>query len=95
LKLLVCVAWVKHLPNGLFQVGAELVAVDPVHKRKMLGHLNKLIQGLNSGDAGKGVGRKSKAKKKATKKKTTKKASKKVAKKSAPKKTSKKKARRS
>ena len=95
LKLLVCVAWVKHLPNGLFQVGAELVAVDPVHKRKMLGHLNKLIQGLNSGDAGKGVGRKSKAKKKATKKKTKKKASKKAAKKSAPKKTSKKKARRS
>ncbi len=99
LKLLVCVAWVKHLPNGLFQVGAELVAVDPVHKRKMLGHLNKLIQGLNSGDARKGVGRKTKAKKKVTKKKMTKKASKKVAKKaakkSAQKKTSKKKARRS
>jgi len=48
LKLLVCVAWVKTLPGGLFQVGAELVAVDPVHKRKMQSHLNQLIQTFNA-----------------------------------------------
>jgi hypothetical protein len=44
LKLLVCVAWVKRLEGDLFQVGAELVAVDPVHKRKMQSHLKKMIQ---------------------------------------------------
>ena len=48
LKLLVCVAWVKPLEGGVFQVGAELIAVDPVHKRKMQNHLNQLIQSLNS-----------------------------------------------
>ncbi len=66
LKLLVCVAWVKHLPNGLFQVGAELVAVDPVHKRKMLSHLNKLIQSFHMKVRGK---RKSSSKKSASKRK--------------------------
>ncbi|MBU6154904.1 MAG: PilZ domain-containing protein [Bdellovibrionales bacterium] len=64
LKLLVCVAWVKSLPEGVFQVGAELVAVDPVHKRKMLNHLNKLIQSIQP---------KSRSKKKPTAKKSSKK----------------------
>jgi Tfp pilus assembly protein PilZ len=59
LKLLVCVAWVKSTPDSeVFQVGAELIAVDPVHKRKMSKHLNRLIQSLE------------KAKKKTTKPKT-------------------------
>ncbi len=71
LKLLVCVAWVKNLPGGLFQVGAELVAVDPVHKRKMLGHLNKLIQAFNLKSKKKPV--KKVTKKKISKKKTAKK----------------------
>ena len=45
LKLLVCVAWVKLKGGpGLYEVGAELIAVDPVHKRKMQTHLNRLIQ---------------------------------------------------
>ncbi len=41
LKLLVCVAWVKPSQTAeLFEVGAELIAVDPVHKRKMQRPLN-------------------------------------------------------
>ncbi len=90
LKLLVCVAWVKHLPNGLFQVGAELVAVDPVHKRKMLSHLNKLIQSFSMKVRGKKKSvskKKIGAKKKAGEKKAVKKA---LVKKTSPKKISKK-----
>ena len=85
LKLLVCVAWVKHLPNGLFQVGAELVAVDPVHKRKMLSHLNKLIQSFSMKSRGKkkSVSKKKKVTKKGSvKKKSPKKRPKKRPKKS-------------
>jgi Tfp pilus assembly protein PilZ len=49
LKLLVCVAWVKTLrKDGIYQVGAELIAIDPVHKRKMIGHLNELIDKIES-----------------------------------------------
>ena len=44
LKLLVCVAWVKTMKGSpLYEVGAELIAVDPVDKRKMQTHLNRLI----------------------------------------------------
>jgi len=76
LKLLVCVAWVKRLDGGLFQVGAELVAVDPVHRRKMQSHLKKLIQSF----ATKRVSaKKQSAKKPASKKKKS--AKKKVSKK--------------
>ena len=44
LKLLVCVAWTKpKSKDGTYEVGAELIAVDPVHKRKMQTHLTRLI----------------------------------------------------
>jgi hypothetical protein len=79
LKLLVCVAWVKRLESGTFQVGAELIAVDPVHKRKMQSHLNQLIRSFSQKRGAK------------TKKKATSKAKKKVKKKSSKKKTAKKK----
>jgi hypothetical protein len=45
LKLLVCVAWVKKSAReGAVKVGAELIAIDPVHKRKMQAQLNRLIK---------------------------------------------------
>ena len=69
LKLLVCVAWVKPSRGGLFQVGAELIAIDPVHKQKMLGHLDSIIRSVRK--------KKSSSKKKAAKKKAAKKKSKK------------------
>lgn len=63
LKLLVCVAWVKPKATpGLFEVGAELIAVDPVHKRKMQKHLNRLISEVQKK---KELGKKKKASKKA------------------------------
>ena len=70
LKILVCVAWVKKQGSDLFQVGAELIAVDPVHKRKMQKHLNEMIASLQSEkrkskkNAKKKVARKAPAKKK-------------------------------
>ncbi len=71
-KLLVCVAWVKPGTNGLSQVGAELIAVDPVDKKKMQSHLNRLLSITKSA---------SKASKKAKKKKPIKKTQKKASKK--------------
>ena len=47
-KLLVCVAWVKPGKDGLSQVGAELIAVDPVDKKKMQNHLARLISSVKS-----------------------------------------------
>ena len=93
LKLLVCVAWVKPSQTAeLFEVGAELIAVDPVHKRKMQRHLNSILDDF---EEARNPSAKKKSKKKASKKKTaakrTKKTStKKVAKKTAAKKTAKK-----
>ncbi len=73
LKLLVCVAWVKKDGTGNQNVvGAELIAVDPVHKRKMLSHLNQLIQSLKP-KTKKKTAKKSLSKKKVTKKKVLKK----------------------
>ncbi len=44
LSLLVCVVRSKRLPNKQFEVGAELVAIDPGHKKKLIGHLEALIE---------------------------------------------------
>jgi len=46
LKLLVCVAWIKKskVSADKFFVGAELIAIDPEHKKQMQGHLASLIQ---------------------------------------------------
>ncbi len=74
LKLLVCVAWVKHGESGHPNlVGAELIAVDPVHKRKMLSHLKQVILSLKSKTKKKSVLKKKISKKKISKKKVTKK----------------------
>jgi hypothetical protein len=85
LKLLVCVAWIKKSPDSpeKFQVGAELIAIDPEHKKQMQGHISSLIQRFTAK-------KKTPAKKKASKKpvkKTAKKATKKNAKKSVAKKS--------
>ncbi len=94
LKLLVCVAWVKSKSaTGLYEVGAELIAVDPVDKRKMQTHLNRLIATVKKNKlAQKKSTSKKKAKKPAAKKTTTKakkpKAKKTKAKKAAPRKKS-------
>ena len=71
LKLLVCVAWIKKSPESpeKFQVGAELIAIDPEHKKQMQGHLSSLIQKFSA--------KKKTAKKKVAKKKTVKKSAKK------------------
>ncbi len=84
LKILVCVAWVKKVKAGTYQVGAELIAVDPVDKRKMQKHLNQMINALQAVKKT----RRLTSKKKAVKKKTVKK---KVAKKAAKKRVAKKK----
>jgi hypothetical protein len=78
LKLLVCIAWVKKVKGhqDRFNVGAELIAIDPEHKKQMQSHLAKLIQKYSVKP------KKKAAKKKAVKKKaSTKKTSKKVARK--------------
>lgn len=81
LKLLVCVAWIRKSKGSpeKFHVGAELIAIDPEHKKQMQGHLASLIQKFSA---------KNKVKKKVSKKKTKKKTTKKkaVKKKSVPKK---------
>ena len=70
LKLLVCVAWVKkNDQSGLYQVGAELIAVNPGDKQKMQKHLDQMIAELQS----KKMKPKTKKKKVAAKKKTKKK----------------------
>ncbi len=72
LKLLVCIAWVKK-DKGVadkFQVGAELIAIDPEHKKQMQGHLSKLIQKYSVQNQ---KSKKRKTSKKSTKKKTAKK----------------------
>lgn len=65
LKLLVCVAWIKkgNTPDT-YQVGAELVAVNPEDKQKMNSHLSQMIEELQSKKVAK------KTTKKATNKKT-------------------------
>jgi hypothetical protein len=45
-KLLVCVAWVKPY-EGHFMIGAELIAIDPEHKKAMQSHLNRLIHNVS------------------------------------------------
>ena len=82
-KLLVCVAWVKFIPDQVdrFQFGSELIAIDPEHKKTMQSHLGKLLRTM--------IDQKAKKKKTLTKKKRVKK--KPVAKKPAKKKPVKKK----
>jgi hypothetical protein len=89
LKLLVCIAWVKKEKDiaDKYQVGAELIAIDPEHKKQMQGHLSKLIQKFSEKKPK--LGKKISSKKAKAKKKTKKKISKKPAKKT-PKKPAKK-----
>ncbi len=70
LKLLVCVAWIKKskIEAGKYEVGAELIAIDPEHKKQMQGHLASLIQKFSSQNKTKKQTKK-KPKKKAAKKK--------------------------
>ena len=87
LKLLVCVAWIKMSPDSpeKFQVGAELIAIDPEHKKQMQGHLSSLIQKFSAKSkvakksAKKSAVKKLAKKKPAAKKKTAKKSVKKSA----------------
>lgn len=77
LKLLVCVAWVKKSKETAekFHVGAELIAIDPEHKKQMQGHLASLVQKFSAQNKVKKKlsSKKKTAKKKAAKKKTIKK----------------------
>ncbi len=84
LKLLVCIAWIKKDKKevGKFQVGAELIAIDPEHKKQMQGHLSSLIQKYSAKNKKKTAKKKKKpAKKKLVKKKPVKKTAKKQTKK--------------
>jgi hypothetical protein len=73
LKLLVCIAWVKKIKGKTdkFNVGAELIAIDPEHKKQMQSHLAKLIQKY-AVKPKKRSAKKKTAKKKASKKKIAK-----------------------
>jgi Tfp pilus assembly protein PilZ len=83
LKLLVCVAWVKPSSNPeLFEVGAELIAVDPVHKRKMQKHLNRILDNFETARNPNAAAKKKLAKKTARANKKKKTAAKKLKKKS-------------
>ena len=86
LKLLVCVAWIKKSKETLnkFAVGAELIAIDPEHKKQMQGHLSSLIQKFSAK-----IKTNTKSKKK-TKKNTKKKTAQKKTSKKMPKKPTKK-----
>jgi Tfp pilus assembly protein PilZ len=80
-KLLVCVAWVKVVSakdaaEKRFQIGAELIAIDPEHKKTVQSHLGKMLRTLEMEPAP--------AKK--SKKKSAKKSPKKIARKSVAKK---------
>jgi Tfp pilus assembly protein PilZ len=44
LQLLVCVAWVKKTGSSSYQVGAELMALDPAHKARLNHHLDRMGQ---------------------------------------------------
>lgn len=72
-KLLVCVAWAKKLPDGRYNYGAELVAIDPEEKKQLQTHLAKMIKAATRSKRAKKARR---AKKKSTKKKSVKKRSK-------------------
>ena len=80
LKLLVCVAWIKkskEFPEK-FEVGAELIAIDPEHKKQMQTHLASLIQKFSAmakKTTSKKTAKKKTAKKKVAKKKIAKKKS--------------------
>lgn len=67
LKILVCVAWTKKSKEDPSRhvVGAELIAIDPEHKKAMQSHLSKLMR--VGEDSAKNT--KSKTKKAASKKK--------------------------
>jgi hypothetical protein len=71
-KLLVCVAWVKP-HEGRNMIGAELIAIDPEHKKAMQTHLTRLIRDVSSANRKKKPAKKKAAKKKAAKKKAAKK----------------------
>jgi len=78
LKLLVCVAWVKTVRGTkTYQVGAELIAIDPVDKRRMQKHLNSMLDAFDKAQSmsipKNKSKKKTKTKKKAAKKKTPKK----------------------
>ena len=73
-KLLVCVAWIKVVsPKAAaekrFQIGAELIAIDPEHKKTVQAHLGKMLRKIETPKSS----RKTALKKKTAKKKTIKK----------------------
>ena len=71
LKLLVCIAWVKGAGDGLFQVGAEVVAIDPHEKRKMLGAIDTILKKAKKAEKTKKASRRPAKKQKKSKKKKT------------------------
>jgi hypothetical protein len=74
LKLLVCVA--RSEPIGgqnLYRVGAELVAIDPLQKKKMAEHLGRLVDGFLKVRGKQKIRTKKKSRKKAPQKKPSKK----------------------
>jgi Tfp pilus assembly protein PilZ len=77
LKLLVCVAWVKKVGKGRFQVGAEVMAMDPGEKERLRTHLGGMIETLGKTKK-KSVRKTQTRKKKAQKKKIQKKKKKKA-----------------
>jgi Tfp pilus assembly protein PilZ len=72
LKLLVCVAWVKKVAKDRFQVGAEVMAMDPGEKERLRSHLGGMIESLGKASRS-GTRKKKSVKKKTSKKKTAKK----------------------
>ena len=76
LKILVCVAWIKKSKEdpSKFLVGAELIAIDPEHKKAMQSHLAKLMR--DGAPAKKSAKKVVKKKKKATKRPAKKKSAK-------------------
>jgi Tfp pilus assembly protein PilZ len=75
LKILVCVAWIKKSKEdpSKYVVGAELIAIDPEHKKAMQTHLAKLMRVSEESRPKKKAAKKKSAKKKTAKKKTKKK----------------------
>lgn len=66
LKILVCVAWIKKSKDDPSKhvVGAELIAIDPEHKKAMQSHLAKLMKMSDDSKKNKKNKKKSKPKKK-------------------------------
>ncbi len=74
LKLLVCVARIEPIEGaGQFRVGAELIAIDPLQKKKMAQQLGRLMDEFLRTNPEKKLRSKKKPRKKAPAKKSVKK----------------------